>query len=103
MTTEDSHFFGGASSGASSGASWCISGILCLINKTLRGEFGGYTAHHLSQRSQELARHPSSVAADLYLRHRIKDGVLHSLRRRRDSYLPGTIGKIKAEGRLWSW
>src|SRR5258707_8519010 len=44
-----------------------------------------------------------SFHPDLHLRHRIKDSVLHSLRRRRAIYLPGTIGKINAEGRLWSW
>jgi hypothetical protein len=39
----DSHFFGVAPSGAC----WCIDGILCLKNRILRSEFGGYTAHHL--------------------------------------------------------
>ena len=43
LMCDNSHLFGGASSGAS----WFIDGILCIINSTLRGEFGGYTAHHL--------------------------------------------------------
>jgi hypothetical protein len=38
----DCHLFGGASTGAR----WCIDGILCFKNKALGSEFGGYTAHH---------------------------------------------------------
>src|SRR6267142_1740314 len=41
---DNSHLFGGASSGAS----WFIDGILCIKNNILRGRFGGYTAHHFN-------------------------------------------------------
>jgi len=42
----DSHFFGVAPSGAC----WCIDEILCFRNNILRSEFGGYTAHHLTEK-----------------------------------------------------
>ena len=55
----DSHLFGVASSGAS----WCIDGILCFKNKILGSEFGGYTAHHLINRLR-LAQLRSLVGSD---------------------------------------
>jgi hypothetical protein len=36
-----------------------------IKNNILRGEFGGYTAHHLSQCSQELTRHRASIKIDV--------------------------------------
>jgi hypothetical protein len=56
MTAGDSHLFGGASSGAS----WCIDGILCCKNKILGSEFRGYTAHHFTA-SKHFHRHPGSL------------------------------------------
>jgi hypothetical protein len=63
MTAGDSHLFGGASSGAS----WCIDGILCCKNKILGNEFDGCTAHHLGNIVKHLQHILASLVSDAVL------------------------------------